>query len=470
MSKGGAIPPLLFFIMTYEVNLLPAQREFWEIPHNYPIDIALYQGGYGSGKTFSGSLLGLTLALKYPKIRGMVGAQTYSLVRDTTLQSYLEHLDNLGLKYNYSKTEQVLSLPNGSEILFRHFEDPERLKSLNLGFIEVEEMSDIEYSSFLILLSRLRQPKRPEWGEDFKYRLFGHTNPQASRGWIYDVFVKHPQNGYRRILAPSTQNKYLPDGYLDLLKGMYNEEYYRIMVLGEDSDNFSGLVTIGFNKEEQVKAGLQIKKELPIHITCDFNVDPMCWYIAQHYDGNIYYLHELTLSGVTTDSATEVLCELLRDYKNNQIIINGDASGNFNTTKGTDYIFMKNAFARNGFVNIKLQILRNNPQIEYRVNCWNNKIRGVDGKPHIFIHPQCDKLIYNLENLEVKAGTSKPKLPTSKQIEKDERLKYLGHPFDAASYLVAMYYPIKTVHYNEVKPTDNQGIDVFGGRYDKRLI
>lgn len=30
----------------YVVNLLPAQKEFWEIPHNYDRDVALYQGGY----------------------------------------------------------------------------------------------------------------------------------------------------------------------------------------------------------------------------------------------------------------------------------------------------------------------------------------------------------------------------------------------------------------------------------------
>lgn len=29
--------------MSYVVNLLPAQKEFWEIPHNYDRDIALYQ-------------------------------------------------------------------------------------------------------------------------------------------------------------------------------------------------------------------------------------------------------------------------------------------------------------------------------------------------------------------------------------------------------------------------------------------
>ena len=74
-------------------KLLDAQREFLEIPHDYTLDVAVYQGGYGSGKTFAGSFLGILLALKYPKIRGLVGAQTYTLVRDTTLQTYFEHLE-----------------------------------------------------------------------------------------------------------------------------------------------------------------------------------------------------------------------------------------------------------------------------------------------------------------------------------------------------------------------------------------
>jgi hypothetical protein len=29
--------------MSYEVSLLPAQREYFEINHSYPVDIAVYQ-------------------------------------------------------------------------------------------------------------------------------------------------------------------------------------------------------------------------------------------------------------------------------------------------------------------------------------------------------------------------------------------------------------------------------------------
>ena len=69
----------------------------------------------------------------------------------------------LGVHYDYMKAENKLKFKNGSEILFRHMEEPNKLKSLNLGFVELEEMSDIPESTFKMLLGRLRQTIKPEW-------------------------------------------------------------------------------------------------------------------------------------------------------------------------------------------------------------------------------------------------------------------------------------------------------------------
>lgn len=453
----------------YNVTLLPAQRKFWEIDHDYPIDVALYQGGYGSGKTFCGSLLGITLALKYPKIRGLVGALTVPLLRDTTLSAYFEHLDALGIKYTFLKSENKIIFPNKSEILFRHLEDGNVLKSLNLGFVEVEEMSDIPKDTFEVLLSRLRQKALPEWGEGFRHRLFGHTNPQIGRGWIWEFFNEKKLDGYRKIIAPTTQNIHLPKGYIELLRNSYNEDLARLMIEGLDDDIINNLVTRGFKKDLQVLDTLQIDRTQPIHLTCDFNVDPMCWYIAQHYNGNIYYLHECVEDNTTTDHAAQLVCELLADYKQHRIIINGDASGNHDTTKGNDYIFLRNAFKRNGFENVEVRVLNHNPSIKYRLDCWNAKIKAPDNQPHIFIHPQCKWLLYNIDTLEIQPGTSKPKLPSPSAIQKDYKKKYLGHPIDAASYLVCMYYPIRLTDFKtfENKPMNT---DIFNGKYDSRLI
>ncbi len=90
-------------------TLLSKQKEFMEIPHNNPLDIAIYQGGYGSGKSWCGALLGILLAKKYPGCKSLVGAKEYELVRKTTLQTYFEHLEKLGYSsgkhYKYNKVE-----------------------------------------------------------------------------------------------------------------------------------------------------------------------------------------------------------------------------------------------------------------------------------------------------------------------------------------------------------------------------
>ena len=381
---------------------------------------------------------------------------------------YKTHLDELGIKYEYNEQKQLLKLPNGSKILFRHFEEPDKLQSLNVGFIEIEEMSDIPESTFNMLLGRLRQTKRAEWGH-FVYRLFGHTNPQANKGWIYEYFKKNPREGYRRIIAPTTDNVYLPKDFVSNMKAQYSEEYFAINVLGQDDDSLTNLACKGYD-ESQLDETLQINKLKPIHITCDFNVDPMCWYICQDYDDMTYVLYEVIMENTTTDEAACAVAELLKAYKSHMIIINGDASGLSRTTRGVDFTYLKNRLYQEGFQNLKMEIMRKNPSIEWRMSCFNNRLKDPQGIHRIKIHPQCKYLIYNLENVEMKEGSSKPKIPTSRQIQRDPKMKYLIHPIDAVSYLVCFYHPVKAESPWEDVKNAQYATDVFGGKYDKRLL
>lgn len=367
----------------------------------------------------------------------------------------------MGLNVKYIKSEAKLVFENGSEILFRHLEEDDKLKSLNLGFVEIEEMSDVPYATFKMLLGRLRQEKKPEW-KHFRYRLFGHTNPESSRGWIYENFVRNRKSNYRRILAPTTENRYLPKEYIETMRESYNEDYFKMYVLGEDIDFAQGLVTKHFNRDLQVK-DIKFNPKFPIHVTCDFNVDPMCWYICQHYDGNVYILKELVNTNTTTALSTRLLAEVLTNHKENVIIINGDSSGNSDTTKGADYVIMRNELRRLGFTNIDIRILPKNPPIPYRINCWNNMVYGPDKKPHVFIHPSCKYLLYNIENLEMEPGTSRPKKISTGKLKSDDFAKFLVHPIDAVSYLICLYYPIKDVNLKEF--TGEAMSDAFDGKY-----
>jgi PBSX family phage terminase large subunit len=422
-----------------QYNLLKAQREFLEIPHDHKLDVAVYQGGYGSGKTFAGSLLGILLCMKFPGVRGLVGAQTYTLVRDTTLQSYFEHLDNMGIDYEWSASAQVLKFKNGSEILFRHFDEPNKLKSLNLGFVEIEEMSDVPYDTFKVLLSRMRQSIKPDW-KNFTYRIFGHTNPEMSRGWIYKTFVENPAPNYRFIVAPTTQNIYLPDGYCDELKKLYDEQYYKVFVLGQNETVSTGLVVKGFTTDN-IKE-ITYRPEFDLHLSCDFNVDPMCWVLAHKTDDKVFYFYVLAMEATTTFSAADEFCARYPNHKG-KIIINGDASGDNRscTSEYTNYVIIKNRLLGHGY-EPEIRIKPYNPPVKNRIAAFNAKVRNAKGEVGLMVDKRCDKLLYNIYNLKYREGSSRIDVPSYQQIKQSRELKFLSHPFDAASYLVDFYWSI----------------------------
>ncbi|MDR1168847.1 MAG: phage terminase large subunit [Heliobacteriaceae bacterium] len=426
-----------------QYKLLKAQREFLEIPHDYSLDVAVYQGGYGSGKTFAGSLLGILLCLKFPGIRGLVGAQTYTLVRDTTLQTYREHLDNIGFvegtDYEWSASLQKLTFKNSSEILFKHFDEPDKLKSLNLGFAEIEEMSDIPYDTFKMLLGRMRQRVKKVW-KNFTYRIFGHTNPEMHRGWVYRTFVENTAVNYRLITAPTTQNIYLPEGFCEELKKIYDEQYYKIFVLAQNAEYNNGLVIKDFT-DENVK-DITYCPEMDLHISCDFNVDPMCWVLAHKTEGKVFYFDEIAMENTTTSKACDEFCSRYPNHKG-RIIINGDASGDNRscTSEYTNYVIIKKKLLLYGY-ETEIRIKAFNPPIKNRIMAFNAKVRSADGEVCLYVDKKCEKLLYNIYNLKYREGSSKIDIPSYRQIKQSGELKFLSHPIDAASYLVDFYWPI----------------------------
>ena len=425
-------------------KLLKTQKRFLEIPHNLELDVCVYQGGFGSGKTWAGSLLGTLLCLKFPGINGLCGAQTYSLVRDTTLNAYFEHFENFELQegndWQFIKSQQKIVFKNGSNILFRHFDEPNKLKSLNLGFAEIEEMSDIPEATFKMLLGRMRQKKKKNW-KDFKYRIFGHTNPQSRRGWIYKNFHDTKKPNYRLVMAPSTENIYLPKDFCENLKSAYDENYYKRNVLGEFDEDNCPLVVPNFSEENIEK--INYLDWCDLHISCDFNVDPMCWILAHIDNHKVYFFDEIVLENTTTTQTCEEFIKRY-PYHKGKIIINGDASGDNRTcvSEYTNYMLIRNFFAQKMKRNVEFHLRQFNPPIKNRVAAFCSMIKSMDGQRKILIDPKCEKLIYNMNNLKYREGGSNIDIPTYWAIKNNKELKFLSHPFDAASYLVEYYFPI----------------------------
>ena len=201
---------------------LPKQLTFLRSPARE----AVYAGGFGSGKTLSGGFKALLAALEHPGTVGLVGRQTYGALRDNTQKVLLEGDDKPPIippelvATRSEKGGTSVTLHNGSEILFRSFQDWNETKLLgpNYGFVYVDELTECTEKVWLAFLSRLRHPAGPE-------QAWGTTNPNG-HDWVWRRF--HPDSGQAEsdtllVHAPSEENVHLSDTYMAWLRSQQPE-------------------------------------------------------------------------------------------------------------------------------------------------------------------------------------------------------------------------------------------------------
>lgn len=325
----------------------------------------------------------------------------------------------------------------GSEIVFRGMNDltADGIKSYE-GFSDawIEEAQNFSLASFQKLDPTIRMDDS---------QIFVTMNPKTYK----DAVLSEVQSLYREnsliIHINYLDNPFCPDSMRNMAEQMriYKPDDYRHIWLGEPLNAAKNTVVKNFSSDNI--CSIRYLDDVELHISCDFNVDPMCWLLAYKSEDKVFFFDEIALENTTT---VECVDEVVKRYPAHKakIVVNGDASGDNRTTTSeyTNYVLIKNRLAHWGYKNVDFRLRPFNPPIKNRVAAWNNKIKSVDGKSEILISPKCKKLIYNCENLRYKEGTNKIDIPTYHQIKTEKELKFLSHPFDAASYLVEFYFPI----------------------------
>lgn len=405
------------------------------------VDISLYQGGFGSGKTFCGSLRGLLFAFTWGGCTGLVGAATQDLLDNTTKAKYEWHLANIGMKEGvhwwWSDRKTKMTFLNGSTIRFKTVSNWENFRSTEFTWIELEEASLIDEKTFKELIARLREAKRNEWKDYFR-SIFLHTNPQGSRGWMYRFFhnPKTKLEGYRAVIAATKENTFLSKSYIKTLQSLYSADEAQELLEGIDLDNDNTVAFPNFTQANIVE-DLKYNPEASLILTCDFNYNPMCWYIVQEYNNNWYILKELIDNNITTKEMCKAIQPILDKYPTKSIVIMGDAHGKDKKTNGSDYSIMTQHFMNAGY-NVMLKVQKSNPFIKDRLAILRRYIKNANGERHLFVDESCKRLLYNFDECKNQLANGGLKLPTDTEIQQDDNKRYLIHPIDAVSY--PMYY------------------------------
>ena len=217
-----------------------------------PARYKMAAGGYGTGKT----RLDLEDVIKHllliANARVCVAARTYPALDATFIKEFYAMFPaKLVRRKNDQKHE--LQLTNGAEIIFRSFDDPTKLKSMNLTLGVIVEGSDVAYAGFTMLQSRIRNMAativdtnaqgeplmvwddlqkmyRPKLRVDVRH-INIETNPDS--GWVKSMFLldsavvefygdaynegykynkERDKNKYTQVVSTSA-NPYLPPTY-----------------------------------------------------------------------------------------------------------------------------------------------------------------------------------------------------------------------------------------------------------------
>jgi hypothetical protein len=197
-----------------------------------------------------------------------------------------------------------------------------------------------------------------------------------------------------------------------------------------------------FSLMANTKTDLKCDDHLPIRLTCDFNVDPMCWLVCQINNDVLYVLDEVYLSPGSVVEACDAFLDRYGDHYG-EVFIYGDASGKARSQRDqrSNYDEMRLRFSNRPF-RVRMKVPTRNPSNVNSVMALNRRLQDEWGNPRAFIaRAECENLIADLTQVVW------DELSEGKRIKKvrnpDDPYFYRTHASDALMALVYREWPTK---------------------------
>lgn len=142
---------------------------------------ALHDGPAGTGKSRVSMEIIAYICETYPGTRVLMGRKTRASMTETTLATWEQLVLPEGhpaLRGATRAGRRKYVFENGSEVIVMGFDDPERIKSLEVDLIYVNEANELTLNDWEIAITRLRGGKLPA-----KFAL-SDCNPDVPRHWL----------------------------------------------------------------------------------------------------------------------------------------------------------------------------------------------------------------------------------------------------------------------------------------------
>jgi hypothetical protein len=402
--------------VTIRLKLTEPQEDFIFSEAIHPAMVA----GYGAGKSQAAVIRIALLALKYKGLSFAFVEPTYDLIRLIAFPRFEEILDSWGVKYNLNKADAIIKLDNGSQIIFRSADSPERLVGFEVSDAVIDEADTLRIDQARTVWTKMLGRIRERKPNNSPNTLAAVSTPEGF-GFMYEMWGKEKREGYELIKAPTSSNPYLPDGYIAQLQATYSGSQLSAYLDGNFVNLNAGSVYHEFDRNLNATSQTIMADDV-LHIGLDFNVANMSAVVHVVRGDSVHAVNEIT--GVFD---TPTMGRILKEkYPAHRILIYPDASGNArksNNASESDHSILR-SFGFQVLVNSR------NPFVKDRVLSVNAMINN-QGERRYFVNAQyCPSLAESLE-----------KQSYDKNGEPDKKSGF-DHVVDATGYFIAYKYPL----------------------------
>ena len=424
-------------IYTQNIRRKKNPISFFE-PQDYQWDLHLSAkrnlnvfGGNRSGKTKNGAALVINKCLKEPGCDcwGATWADMsipiqqktyYDLLPKDSSVTYARWTEQRGF------SNKLIVFANGSKIRFKTYDQGrESFQGASKDIIHLDEEppEDITSECKARLIDR-------------NGILLRTLTPLDGITYTYDEVVLN-ENGDDEIdfwYWDSSQNKYIDQTALDRTINSYAEKEAEVRKTGHFINLTSGAAYYSFT-DENILDHFEPMQGRPLEISCDFNVDLMCWHIGQDLNGKDITFDYVELEG---QANTDLLCQMLKnkyDKHSGGWIFYGDIAGSQRRPESsrTNWAIIKENFPN---ALIFYQNIRN---IKDRIDSTNARIKNNRGEINYYITKNCKRLIKDYRQVTWEMLVNKGKAGK------------LTHASDGESYKLHWKYDLRG------KPTGSQG-------------
>lgn len=191
----------------------------------------VFRGGAGSGKSHALYQYCIYDCLLNNYKRWLMIRKTGESLKESVYEGIVKLLSESELygHVKINKTEKRIEFSNGSTIIMKGIDDPEKIKSI-VGVTDclIEEATELDHVDFKQLRLRLR-------GDGYKKRFYLLFNPVDEQHWLKQEFFEDYQDFINLVHTTYKDNKFLEQEYIQELESYKDKDeyYYNVYCLGE---------------------------------------------------------------------------------------------------------------------------------------------------------------------------------------------------------------------------------------------